>query len=163
MYQKLGDRLLQLFLQWHFLWQSKCDKIIKIQTQGCKRSKPQTQGCKRSKLQTQRCKRSKLQIQECKRSKLQTQGCKKIKVVNSKVQKYRGQIYLCVHTTTIIKYLWGNKLVVKQQFQNSNILFQFLDTAPRSWLQYAPVNNTPHYPTPVLYRGIDRELTGVSP
>ena len=28
---------------------------------------------------------------------------------------------------------------------------------------YAPVNNTPHYPTPVLCRGIDRELTGVSP
>ena len=37
----------------------------------------------------------------------------KIKAVNSKVQKYRGQIYLCVHTTTIIKYLWDNKLVVK--------------------------------------------------
>ena len=27
----------------------------------------------------------------------------------------------------------------------------------------APVNNTPHYPTPVLYRGIDWELTGVFP
>ena len=27
----------------------------------------------------------------------------------------------------------------------------------------APVNNTPHYPTPVLYRGIDWELTRVSP
>ena len=37
----------------------------------------------------------------------------KVKAVNSKVQKYRGQIYLCVHTTTIIKYLWDNKLVVK--------------------------------------------------
>ena len=27
----------------------------------------------------------------------------------------------------------------------------------------APVNNTPHCPTPVPYRGIDRELTGVPP
>ena len=37
----------------------------------------------------------------------------KVKAVNSRGQKYRGQIYLCVHTTTIIKYLWVNKLVVK--------------------------------------------------
>ena len=37
----------------------------------------------------------------------------KVKAVNSKVQKYRGQIYQCVHMTTIIKYLWDNKLVVK--------------------------------------------------
>ena len=29
-------------------------------------------------------------------------------------------------------------------------------------LYYAPVNNTSHYPHPVLYSGIDGELTGVS-
>ena len=49
------------------------------------------------------------------------------------------------------------ELVVKFPIKGQHKICEYLA------IIYAPVNNTPHYPTPVLYRGIDRELTGVSP
>ena len=82
--------------------------VTKLSNFKLKVSKLQTQGCKRSKVQKVKAANSRVQKVKATNSRVQ-----KVKAVNSKVQKYRGQFYLRVHTITIIKYLWVNKLVVK--------------------------------------------------
>ena len=65
----------QICIMWPMIRQSKRDKIIKIQTQGCKSTKFNFAYGRfnRSKLQTQGCKSTELHMEGCKRSNLQTQ------------------------------------------------------------------------------------------
>ena len=95
------------------LWQSKCEKNYQnsnSRVQKVKAANSRVQKVKAANSKVQKVKAANSRVQKVKATNSRVQ---KIKAVNSKVQKYRGQIYLCVHTTTIIKYLWGNKLVVK--------------------------------------------------